>query len=104
MMDRCSLLVTYRLLALLSLFCNIVRLQHAAVRLATIAYVALQQAHCKRASLQQSNKPCTPWRHKVAMHTQMLLRSLRSIARVRRTSTAAAAAPRCVVELISDTM
>jgi len=34
----------------------------------------------------------------------MLLRSLRSIARVRRTSTAAAAAPRCVVELISDTM
>ena len=36
----------------------------------------------------------------------MLLRtSLRSIARVRRASTtAAAAAPRCVVELISDTM
>jgi len=35
----------------------------------------------------------------------MLLRtSLRGIARVRRTSTAAAAAPRCVVELISDTM
>jgi hypothetical protein len=35
----------------------------------------------------------------------MLLRtSLRSIARVRRASTTAAAAPRCVVELISDTM
>ena len=39
-----------------------------------------------------------------AAHKMLLRTSLRSMARVRRASTAAAAAPRCVVELISDTM
>ena len=40
-----------------------------------------------------------------AAHKMLLRTSLRSIARMRHASTtAAAAAPRCVVELISDTM
>ena len=100
------MLVPYRTLALaLTSCCRDVARSGATCGSKTIAYVALQQAHCKRASLQQSNKHCTPWRHKVAKLHKMLLRtSLRGIARVRRASTAAAAAPRCVVELISDTM
>ena len=106
MMDRCScLLMSYRTLALLSLGCRDVARSGATCGSKTIAYVALQQAHCKRASLQQSNKHCTPWRQGCKAAHKMLLRtSLRSMARVRRASTAAAAAPRCVVELISDTM
>ena len=100
------MLVSYRTLALaLTSCCRDVARSGATCGSKTIAYAALQ-AHCKRASLQQSNEHCTPWRHKVAkLHTQMLLRTtLRSMSRVRRASTAAAAAPRCVVELISDTM
>ena len=103
MMDRCScLLVSYRTLALLSLGCRDVARSGATCGSKTIAYVALQQAHCKRASLRRSTASTAGDRLQ-ARH--MLLRtSLRGIAHMRRASTAAAAAPRCVVELISDTM
>ena len=104
MMDRCSLLVSYRLLALLSLFCYIVRAARSGATCGskTIAYVALQA--CVVAAVQQALHSLETQGCKAA-HKMLLRTSLRSIARVRHASTtAAAAAPRCVVELISDTM
>ena len=73
----------------------------SAARATVRQLVALQT--CVVAAVQQAlhsleTQGCT------AAHKMLLRTSLRSMARVRRASTAAAAAPRCVVELISDTM
>ena len=84
-------------IALLSLLCcNRTSAAHATVR----QLVALQT--CVVAAVQQALHSLET---QVAQLHKMLLRgSLRSMARVRHASTTAAAAPRCVVELISDTM
>ena len=73
----------------------------SAARATVRQLVALQT--CVVAAVQQALHSLETQGCKAA-HKMLLRTSLRSMARVRRASTAAAAAPRCVVELISDTM
>ena len=74
------------------------RLENHRVRSIASALQACVVAAVQQALHSLETQGCT------AAHKMLLRTSLRSMARVRRASTAAAAAPRCVVELISDTM